>query len=187
MLTRYAALDAEVAARHAETDALVAQMRAETDALNEPAEVEQKRLFMALKPWWAVSADDVTGGKRKTWELGGCLIGHRIGNPTLAFPKPETNAVDLLQRHGFKACLRVEYSIDKPHMLKFLACDFSDASSDDSAEAAQQWQENAMGQQQLIDLGFSVAQKETFFIDRLPPKGEATETLLDPQALQVAA
>lgn len=174
-LARYAALDAAITARKARVDAAVASMRAQCDALNAPEEAEQKALFLSLKPWWAVAGETVTGGDRKTWELGGCLIGHRTSNPALGYPRPEAAAVELLFVNGWHGCLRVKYELDKPVILRGLAGQPFDG--DEGSAAANK----------LKGWGFHIVQKEEFFIDRLPGGGDTVEVVADPQAEQVPA
>jgi len=168
MLGRFAVLDTEVAARKARVDAAIAQLRAEAETLNAPAEAEIKNIFLAMKPWWAVVSEEITEGKRKSAELAGCLIGHRIGNPTLVFPKPEEYAIAVLEKEGFFACVRVVKELDKAALLARLKPDDEDAPD-------------------LRLLGFGVKQTETFFIAQLPPKEPDSETITDPQAAQVPA
>lgn len=174
LLTRYAALDGQIAARKARVDAAIAQMRAEADALDAPVIAEQKEIFLALKPWWAVAGDSVTGGERKTWELGGCLIGHRMNNPSLGFPKPEHFAVALLQGAGLNGLLRVKTELDKPAIVTALRM-LAAAPATPELDELNSW---------LTVQGFSIVQKEEFFIDRLPPREPATEVIADPAAAQ---
>lgn len=175
LLTRYAALASAIAARNERVAAAIASLRAQADALNAPEDAEQKAIFLQLKPWWAVAGEAITGGLRKSWELGGCLIGHRTGNPTLLHPKPEAVAVELLYAQGWHGCLRVKFELDKPMLTRGLAGSPFDGEAGQAVAA------------QLKSWGFSIVQKEEFFIDRLPPRGPGTETVADPQALQVAA
>jgi len=176
LLGRFAVLDAEVAARNARVDEAIASLRAQAAELNAPAEAEIKAIFMAVKPWWAVAGAEITDGKRKSWELAGCLIGHRIGNPTLVFPKPEDIAVAKLEAYAIEGFLRVVKEINKPELIRLLSTP-EDRLSEESRETAAGLR---------VD-GFSVKQTETFFIDRLPPREESSETLADPQAAQVLA
>lgn len=171
MLARYAELDGQVAARKARVEAAIAQMRAEADALDAPAITEQKAIFLQLKPWWAVRGGEIAG-ERKTWELGGCLIGHRMNNPSLGYPKPEHFAVALLQGQGWQGLLRVKTELDKPAIVTALRL-LEQAPPEDNE--ALDW---------LKAQGFSIVQKEEFFIDRLPPREAATDVVADPAAAQ---
>lgn len=179
-LTRYAEIAGQIAARDARVTAAIAQLRAEADGLNAPLVAEQEAIFLAIKPWWAVAGATVTDGERKTAELGGCLLGHRIGNPTLKYPTPEPNAVRLLVERGWKGLLRMKLELDKPAIvaaLRWLSQPEQGAGDDDIDLAeARGW---------FATAGFKTVQKEEFFIDRLPPKGDAVDVVADPAASQV--
>ena len=182
LLGRYAELAGRVEARNQRAEVAIAQMRTERDKLNEPEEAELKAIFLQIKPWWAVAAEEITDGNRKSWELGGCMIGHRTSTPSLGYSKPETVAIKLLLEQGWLGLLRVKYELDKPSImtaLKFLPVP--------TANEPQEQDEAAAAHQQLLSWGFSIVQKEEFFIDRIPPKDEAVAVIVDPQALQVAA
>jgi phage host-nuclease inhibitor protein Gam len=186
-LQRYAALAAQIEARAGRVAAAVAQMKAEADKLDAPLIEEQQAIFLAIKPWWAVAGATVTEGDRKTAELGGCLLGHRTGNPTLKHPSPVEKAVNLLVERGWKGLLRVKFELDKPAItaaLRWLGAPLgtTDAKDEDiDIVAARDW---------FASAGFRITQTEDFFIDRLPPKGEPVDVVADPaatQAQQVAA
>lgn len=173
LLARYSALDAEITATTERVEAAIASLRAQADAINAPKVEQQKAIFLAIKPWWAVAGDDITEGKRKTWELGGCLIGHRTSNPALGYPRPEHYAVALLQGRGFQGLLRVKTELDKPAIVTALRMLMTSEVVDEGDTL--DW---------LTVQGFSIVQKEEFFIDRLPPRAPATEIVADPAALQ---
>ena len=176
LLGRFAVLDAGIAARKARVEQAIATLRAEAAVLDAPAEAEIKQLFLQLKPWWAVAGDEITEGKRKSAEIAGCLIGHRIGNPSLVFPKPEEQAVTLIENLNIEGLVRVKKELDKEALLKALRAPDEKLDEND--------------RQILADLraaGFDVKQTESFFIDRVPPKEPAVEVIPDPQAEQVPA
>jgi phage host-nuclease inhibitor protein Gam len=176
LLARFAVLDTELAARRARVDAAIAQLRAEAAVLDAPAEAEIKQIFLQLKPWWAVAGEEITGGKRKSAELAGCLIGHRIGNPTLVFPKPEELAVEAIEGLNIDGLVRVKKELDKQALIKALTAPEDRLDANDRQIITE-----------LRQVGFDVKQTESFFIDRIPPKDEAVETITDPQAEQVPA
>lgn len=180
-LQRYAALSAQIEARAGRVTAAIAQMKAEADKLDAPLIEEQQAIFLAIKPWWAVAGTSVAEGDRKTAELGGCLLGNRTGNPTLKHPSPVEKAVNLLVERGWKGLLRVKFELDKPAIvaaLRWLGAPLgtTDAGDEDiDIVAARDW---------FASAGFRVTQTEEFFIDRLPPKGQAVEVIADPAASQ---
>ena len=176
LLGRFAVLDAEIAARNARVDEAIASLRAQAAELNAPAEAEIKSIFLAVKPWWAVAGELITEGKRKSAELAGCLIGHRIGTPRLVFPKPEELAIAELERLMLGLFVRVKKELDKERMIRWQRAPQEKMTKEERESVAE-----------LRERGFDVAQTETFFIDRIPPKEETSETLADPQAEQVPA
>jgi phage host-nuclease inhibitor protein Gam len=176
LLGRFAVLDTQLAARKARVEAAIAQMRAEAADLDAPAEEQIKDIFLQLKPWWAVASEEITGGKRKSAELAGCLIGHRIGNPTLVFPKPEEQAIARIEALNIEGLVRIAKALDKEALIKGLRAPEDQLDENDRKIIAE-----------LREAGFDVKQTETFFIDRLPPKEEPVETIIDPQAAQVPA
>ncbi|WP_439532067.1 host-nuclease inhibitor Gam family protein [Polymorphobacter sp.] len=176
LLGRFAQLDAQLAERKARVETAIASLRAQQAELDAPAEAEIKGLFLQLKPWWAVAGETITEGKRKSAELAGCLIGHRIGNPTLVFPKPEDDAIAKIEALNIEGLVRISKALDKEALIKALRATEDKLNDDDKTIIAE-----------LRDAGFDVTQKETFFIDRIPPKESPVETIVDPQAEQVPA
>ena len=160
LLTRYSELAGCIAMIDTRSADIVAKQKAWDDAEKAPLIAEQEAIFLRVKPWWAVAGASVVEGDRKTAELGGCLLGHRTGNPTLKHPTPVDKAVGLLVGKGW---------LDTPR---------ADAEPNDEnidVAAARTW---------FATTGFRVVQSEDFFIDRLPPRGQATETVADPAATQ---
>lgn len=161
LLGRYAALQASITARRADADAKIAQIRAAVDGALAADEAQLKAWFNALKPWWAVSAEALTEGKRKSIELGGCLIGHRLSTPRVVHPNlTEAEAVEQLRDHDYDELVRVVRELDKPAILRMLA--------DDDVQAAE-----------IRSLGFASKQTETFFIDRIKPAEPAVQIVTD--------
>lgn len=185
LLARYSALAGQIARNDQITADRIAAIHVETDTFNAPLVAEQERIFLAIKPWWAVAGATVTEGDRKTAELGGCLLGHRIGNPTLKYPAPEPVAVQLLSTAGWKGLLRIKMELDKPAIMAAIRWLSAPAGADRGNDqeiditAAADW---------FRSVGFKITQKEEFFIDRLPASssigGAATETVTDPAATQ---
>jgi phage host-nuclease inhibitor protein Gam len=203
-LTRYAEIAGQIAARDVRVAAAAAQLRGEADRLNAPLVAEQEAIFLAIKPWWAVAGAGVTEGDRKTAELGGCLLGHRIGNPTLKYPTPEATAVRLLIERGWQGLLRIKYELDKPAImaaLRWLAAParvaeaIADERTIDAGDGGDADPDLVGAIAWFKAVGFKITQKEEFFIDRLPPTDAGanatavagTQTIADPAAQQVAA
>ena len=181
LLTRYSELAGCIAMIDTRSADIVAKQKAWDDAEKAPLIAEQEAIFLRVKPWWAVAGASVVEGDRKTAELGGCLLGHRTGNPTLKHPTPVDKAVGLLVGKGWVGLLRVKYELDKPAIaaaLRWLDTPRAEAEPNDEnidVAAARTW---------FASTGFRVVQSEDFFIDRLPPRGQATDTVADPAATQ---
>ncbi|MFN3371020.1 MAG: host-nuclease inhibitor Gam family protein [Sphingomonadaceae bacterium] len=176
MLSRFADLDLALEQAAAEAERLIAQVRADRDARAEPLKAEMKALFNQLKPWWAVSHEALTDGRRKSIELGGCQIGHRTTTPRLDTGRLLTEAelIDSLEMLGFEAwAIRVRKELDKPALIAALRR-AEDVRPDGSPtlEAA-----DAIA---LQGLGLSVQQREEFFIARIPPQDPAVEQMPSP-------
>lgn len=155
MLRRFAEVSAEVELALLAADEEIAEIKAVRDVLVSPHVLELKRLQAALKPFAQARLDEITGGKRKSAPLGGCLIGFRTGTPALDYPKGEEDQlVDDLKLLGFeKWAVRTKEELDKEALLKALKPDSEDAAAVADAEA-------------LAGLGFGIKQAETFFIER---------------------
>lgn len=168
ILGRYAQLQTSIDARRADAEVKIAEIRAAVDAAIAPDETLLKSLFNQVKPWWAVNADDVTGGKRKSVELGGCLVGHRTTTPRLTLAEvTEQEAIESLKEWALEDFLRIKEEFDKPAILKEL-----DADSDDGRK--------------LAGLGFRKSQREEFFIAPIPPVEPKVE-IVGSQSEQVSA
>lgn len=168
MLGRYAQLQASIDARRAQSEAKIAEIRAAVDAAIAPDEAEVKALFKQVQPWWTVNAEEFTQGKRKSIELGGCLIGHRTTTPKLKLAEiTEGEAIESLKERKLDAFLRVTEELDKQAIIKALAA------GDDGA-------------MKLAELGFQVSQKDQFFIAPIPPVEPKVEIIPAP-ASEVAA
>lgn len=156
LLDRYAAIAAEVDKVAAEALADVAATKAAAAAIVAPLEAEAKEIVKAVKTWWAASIDELTGGKRKSIELAGCVLGYRMSPPKVHFAggTDDVAAAALLGAGLGDALVRTSVAPDKPAILRQLEGEDADAAA------------------ALRDLGFAVRQSESFFIDvadALPP------------------
>jgi phage host-nuclease inhibitor protein Gam len=136
--------------------------RIEADRLK----AEMKEIFNRLKPWWAVVGPEIAG-KRRSAELGGCEIGHRLGQPELVLPKDrdEAELIGHLDLLGFEEwAIRVKREINKAAILAALRAPIADER--DAADA-----------QALTGLGFAWRQVESFFIARCKPQAPAVEEI----------
>jgi phage host-nuclease inhibitor protein Gam len=180
---RFGALSAEIETHIARANEQIAAIKASLAAATEPMAAEMKAIHAAAKPWWAANGEQLTDGKKKSVELAGCLIGERLSKPALAHPKPEDVAIELIKGHQWPGLLRVKEELDKPAIMKALAFATDNETTFESLEAAA---EGVDVRDTLLALGFSISQKEEFFIARQADPAQPTETVADP-AEQVAA
>lgn len=127
------------------------QIDAAADALIVPLAAVRDDLFKRLQPWYEGSVDALTGGKRKSIELGGCTIGHRTTPPKLVFEHgKDADGVEALLLFGRTAgtIKTPAPTLVKPVILAELAN--GPANPDDIP---------------LELLGFEARQSEEFFIE----------------------
>lgn len=176
LLTRFAELDRALEYGNALAEDGIAKIRAIRDARHAPVKAEMKDIFNRLKPWWAVSHEALTDGRRKSVELGGCQIGHRTTTPRLDTGKALTEAelIEELEFLGFEAwSIRVKKELDKPALIAALRrAEEVRPDGGPTLEAA-----DAIA---LRGLGLSVQQREEFFIARIPTQEPETETVPGP-------
>jgi len=160
LVAEYLELGAQVDQTKPDADSSIRAIEAQRDLVVAPAEERMKTIFMQLRTWWTVARDDLTGGKRKSFELAGAILGDRIGNPTLKLPKAfkVEDAVAFLKSiaatwPNAKEFIRTKEEVDKPPLLKALG------NVTDPAPMIERIREE----------GFRVEQKEEFFIDRAAP------------------
>lgn len=84
MLERFAELDGQAAAIDAERQEAIAKINANADTLMLPLREELDEIEAKVSPWWSKTGHELAQGKRKSIELGGCMIGSRASRATLA-------------------------------------------------------------------------------------------------------
>lgn len=133
-----------------DADRAIDEIRAARDGAVKPIEELAKQRFLKLRSWWSVEKHELTGGKRKSIELAGAEIGERTTPPRLVHQgiKPNDMIDRLLETYGGNY-LRTKNSLDKPALIKALG---------ENVDA------------RLEEMGFDVAQREEFFIDRVEPE-----------------
>lgn len=154
VLERYARLDGERAAIDARRDTLIVMANQMADAKVLPIASEMAVLAEQLQRWWERNGAGLTKGKRKSAELGGCMIGSRTAKARLAFAGGDDKAaLAALQPHKWaKPYVRVSFAVDKTATATALT---------GKAHGAK-----------LAELGFSLAAPvETFFVDRVAQDG----------------
>ncbi len=148
------------------------------DQVVKAIEDEAKAIFRQLRPWWASNKADLTGGKRKSIELAGALIGERTGTPALGLPKGTTlgRFVEWLVSRDLFALIRTKHSVDKQaciQALRELDKPAPDLGASDGEVIAHRLT-RALGEQ-LAEKGATITQKDEFFIDRAGAPAEGAE------------
>lgn len=121
LLERYAEITGSLARAEERRSRLIARANAAADAVTAPLIAEAEEIAGKLGTWWKTAGPDLVG-KRKSIELGGCLIGSRATKPRLVHGfESDDKAVEALRasRHG-KLTTSVKYSLDRPATLKLL-------------------------------------------------------------------
>lgn len=163
IITRYLAIEAEIECLKTEADRSIATIQAWRDECVAPLKAETENLFLQLRAWWAVAAPDMTGGKRKSIELAGALIGERTTPPSLKLPQGMTAADairEIFEWLGGEFIVTVN-KLDKPAIIRALR-----AQPDEDDDANTIWHRQILSEK----LGLAADQREEFFIDRAAPK-----------------
>jgi phage host-nuclease inhibitor protein Gam len=101
LLAQLATVGATIASHDAQRVTAKQTIDAAADACIVPLAAERDDLFKRLQPWYEANAEDLTAGKRKSIELGGCTIGHRTTPPKLVFEHgKDTDGVEALLYFG---------------------------------------------------------------------------------------
>lgn len=119
---RWARLDAVLAASQATRQAAIAATNAAADAVDRPLIEEMDALRIELEGWFRRSGDQLTGGRRRSAELGGCMLGLRAGRVKLGFAGGDDKAAlaALQEQRWAKPLIRVTYAVDRAGTLRAL-------------------------------------------------------------------
>lgn len=154
LLERLASLHGQAALAEAARNQAIADTNAVTDTIIAPIAAEIALIEPAIEVWWRKQGTKLLPAGRKSMELGGCMIGTRLGSKSYAFTGDDKKAVAELKavRWG-KPLIRVTYSPDKPAIRKALSGPRADA---------------------LGKMGFSEIQPESFFVVQAQQAGTVT-------------
>lgn len=153
LLERYAQLGVELDLAEAARADGFAAVNSVADKMVLPIVSEMDDIRSALEPWWKRNGASLLTGKRKTVELGGCMIGSKAGRASLQFAGgDDAAATAALQAHRWaKPYVRVTYGPDKTAIGTALS----------GKHAAK-----------LAELGFSKpAGEEAFVLERVKQEG----------------
>ncbi|MEH3098862.1 host-nuclease inhibitor Gam family protein [Sphingomonas adhaesiva] len=85
LLERFAQIGHEIIVAEGQRDQAIAATNAVADAVLLPLLEEREALRAQLEPWWTRVGAALLPAKRKTMELGGCVIGTKAARPKLLF------------------------------------------------------------------------------------------------------
>ena len=122
LLERVSRLDSEAATIAGNRDAAIAATNAVADALLLPVLEERTATAAVLEAWWSKDGKTLLTGKRKTVELGGCMIGTKAASTSLTFTADDFEAaVKALQAQRWaKPYVSTKVSVDKAATKKAL-------------------------------------------------------------------
>ncbi len=115
LLDRVARLDGEASSINGARNAAIAATNATADALLTPVVEERVVIAGVLETWWGADGRTLLKGKRKSIELGGCMIGTKAAPVALTFTADDFDAAvtALRAERWAKPYVRVTYSVDK--------------------------------------------------------------------------
>lgn len=116
---RYAELDGQIAAIEEQRQADIAAVNADADRAANDLIAQRDAIAEKLEPWWPGAAAELTQNKRKSIELGGCVIGTVDGRATLAIAgKEDEIAARLAKLRWAKNLVRIKPALEKAVILK---------------------------------------------------------------------
>ena len=117
----FADLDRQVAEIEADRTASIADVNSRCDRASNELIRRREAAAGKLQAWWTKAGPKLTEGKRKSIELGGCMIGSRAGAVSLGTPENEKAVLaQMLKLRWAKNLLRVAVGFDKKAILKVL-------------------------------------------------------------------
>lgn len=156
LLERYAALGTELALADVARNDAIAAANTAADRITVPIVDEMNAIRAQLEPWWTRNGADLLPAKRKSMELGGCVIGSKTGSTSVTFAlgNDELAATSLQAARWSLPYVRVKPSVDKAALKSALAGKHGD---------------------KLRAMGFGLSTPiETFILDRAEQTGTVT-------------
>ncbi len=152
---RWAMLDGQIAAIEERRQADIAAINADADRAATDLIAQRDAIGAKLEPWWVKAGEQLTEGKRKSTEIGGCMVGTRTGKAKLGVPGKPSDLVEALKgKRWAKPFLRVTTSLDIAAISKALPGKHGPT---------------------LKELGFRIVPgEETFFVQRTEQEGTRT-------------
>ena len=155
LLERFAVLEGEIGLIEAARCEAIALANVAADEAAAALLVERAELTCALEGWWAGTAPALTGGERKSIELGGCMIGTRADKPSLALAgTPKAAILALLKTSWGKKLVKISTALDRRAITKVL---------------------DGPHKVELAEIGFSLAHGSVgFVLERVSQEGSRT-------------
>lgn len=137
----------------------IAEAKARRDEIKAQNKPKLAAAFEQLQAYFSANEAQLTGGKKRSVELGPLTIGERMSMPAVKLPTgmKVAEAVEWLRtlRGTGRGLVTVKYGLDKPALLKKLA-----------AEKIGPF---------LRKKGFSISQKDEFFVKVGEPEGDTED------------
>jgi hypothetical protein len=115
LLERYSVLSGKAGAVAGRRDLLLDRANVATDKLIAPIAAEMEVIKAQLEPWWKTEGVKLLTGKRKSIELGGCMVGTKQGRASLQLRSGDFDkeAEKLRKLAWAEPFVRVTVAIDK--------------------------------------------------------------------------
>ena len=154
----YASMVGEIEAIDAERKIRIAEVNRDCDARIGQRAPLLDGMFARLKGWWEAHGERIAG-KRRSAEFAGLTVGYRLTPSALKLPKGKTvqAAID-----GILEWLGGDFVVTK-HELDRRAIVAHLQKPETELDATGQHERMA-----LLEVGFSVGQRDEFFVDVLP-------------------
>lgn len=118
---KLAVLEGQIAEIEAGRQDSIAAINARADTAANDLLAQRDAIAEKLEPWWKKAGKALLEGKRKSIELGGCVIGTVASRKSLAIAGDEGAVVELMRGLRWaKPFLREKWSIDRAATLKAL-------------------------------------------------------------------
>ena len=118
---RFAALEGELEIIEAARSDAIAAANAQADTASSALLEERQRIRAVMEPWWAKARPGLTDGKRKSIELGGCMIGSRSGSRSLKVADENAAVAKLREKDWGKDLVRTRHSLDRRAIMSAMA------------------------------------------------------------------
>ena len=118
---RFAELEGQLAAIEEGRQDAIAAVNARADTAQTDLIAERDAIAAKLAPWWRDAAAELTKNKRKSIELGGCIVGSRTQSAALVVDGDAKQVANELAglRWG-RALVKTSYSLDRGAIARAL-------------------------------------------------------------------